>query len=113
VSQRAGWAWDLWVRVAGRGVVSPVGVGGLTVRGFRPGTDRARARAFVGKRFAARRGYGQIPSARTCYGNFSAMVAVRRDTSIVVTHPAAGLPEMSSSRMLQERQCYIFRCYVP
>ncbi|MDQ1293837.1 MAG: hypothetical protein QG608_1718 [Actinomycetota bacterium] len=74
-------------------------VGELTVRGFRPGTDRARARAFVGERIAAR--YGQIPSARACYGSLSAMAAVRRDASIVVVHPdKAGTQRTGTGRPL-------------
>lgn len=160
MSQRTGWARDLRVRVAGKGVVSHVGsalvrllgdrVGltaalskALTVRGFHPEIDRgrlvadlavavadgataiddlkalrhqgelfghvastptawrslgeigdlqlsridrarAKTRAFVWAQIAAR--HGQIPSARTCYGDLGKTIVVRLDASIVVAH---------------------------
>jgi len=160
VSQRTGWARDLRVRVAGKGVVSHVGSAllrllgdtvGLTaalsaalrVRGFSPDIDRGRvladlavavadgatgiddiralrdqgdlfghvaststawrcldeisglqlaridraratARAQVWRQIVAR--HGQIPSARTCYGDLGSTVVIRLDASIVLAH---------------------------
>lgn len=160
MQQRTGWARDLRVRVAGRGVVSHVGsallrllgdrVGltdrlstAVTVRGFHPDIDRgrlladlavavadgataiddlkalrhqgdlfgcvastptawrglgeigdlqrarierarAKTRAFVWGRIAAR--HGQIPAARTCYGDLGRTVVIRLDASIVIAH---------------------------
>jgi hypothetical protein len=160
VSKRTGWARDLRVRVAGKGVVSHVGsallrllgdrVGltaalskALAVRGFFPEIDRgrlladlavavadgataiddlkalrdqgelfghvaststawralgeigdlqlsridrarAKARAFVWRQIATR--HGQIPAARTCYGDLGKTIVVRLDASIVVAH---------------------------
>jgi hypothetical protein len=160
VSQRTGWARDLRVRVAGKGVVSHVGsalvrllgdrVGltaslskALAVRGFDPDIDRGRlladlavavadgataiddlktlrhqgdlfgpvastttawrglgeiegvqlsridraraaVRAHVWNQIIAR--HGQIPSARTCYGNLGGTVVIRLDASIVIAH---------------------------
>lgn len=160
MSQRTGWARDLRVRVAGKGVVSHVGsallrllgdrVGltaalsqALAVRGFHPDIDRgrlladlavavadgataiddiralrdqgelfgqvastttawrgldettavalaridrarAKVRARVWRQVVAR--HGQIPSARTCYGDLGKTVVIRLDASIVVAH---------------------------
>lgn len=160
MSQRTGWARDLRVRVAGKGVVSHVGSAllrllgdraGLTtalsaalkVRGSTPDIDRGRvladlavavadgatgiddiralrhqadlfghvastptawrclneigelqlaridraratARAQVWRQIVAR--HGQIPSARTCYGDLGATVVIRLDASIVIAH---------------------------
>lgn len=160
MSQRTGWARDLRVRVAGKGVVSHVGsallrllgdnVGltaalstALTVRGFHPDIDRGRlltdlavavadgataiddlkalrhqsdlfghvastptawrcldeigtvqlgridraratTRAWVWRQIVAR--HGQIPAARTCYGDLGKTVVIRLDASIVIAH---------------------------
>lgn len=160
MSQRTGWARDLRVRVAGKGVVSHVGsallrllgdrVGltpalskALTVRGFCPDIDRgrlladlavavadgataiddlralrdqgelfghvaststawrcldeiggvqlaridrarAKARAGVWRQIVAR--HGQIPAARTCYGDLGKTIVIRLDASIVIAH---------------------------
>lgn len=160
MSQRTGWARDLRVRVAGKGVVSHVGSAllrllgdrvGLTaalsaavkVRRFTPDIDRGRvladlavavadgatgiddiralrdqgelfghvaststawrclneigelqlariekaratARAQVWRQIVAR--HGQIPTARTCYGDLGATVVVRLDASVVIAH---------------------------
>jgi hypothetical protein len=160
VQQRTGWARDLRVRVAGKGVVSHVGsamlrllgdqVGltaalskALTVRGRQPDIDRgrlladlavavadgataiddlkalrdqgdlfghvaststawrcldeiggvqlaridrarAKVRAHVWRQIVAR--HGQIPAARTCYGDLGKTVVIRLDASIVIAH---------------------------
>jgi hypothetical protein len=48
--------------------------------------DRARAtaRAQVWRQIVAR--HGQIPSARTCYGDLGATIVIRLDASIVIAH---------------------------
>jgi hypothetical protein len=160
VQQRTGWARDLRVRVAGKGVVSHVGsallrllgdqVGltaamskALAVRERHPDIDRgrlladlavavadgataiddlkalrdqgelfgpvastptawrclgeigglqlsrierarAKVRAFVWRQVVAR--HGQIPSARTCYGDLGKTIVIRLDASIVIAH---------------------------
>lgn len=45
---------------------------------------RAKARAFVWRQIVAR--HGQIPAARTCYGNLGKTIVIRLDASIVTTH---------------------------
>ncbi len=160
MSKRTGWARDLRVRVAGKGVVSHVGSAllrllgdrvGLTdrlskalqVRGFHPDIDRgrvladlavavadgataiddlrvlrdqgglfgpvastttawrcldeidgvqlaridrarAKTRAWVWRQIVTR--HGQIPAARTCYGDLGTTVVIRLDASIVIAH---------------------------
>jgi hypothetical protein len=57
-------------------------IGGLQLA--RIDRARAKARAQVWRQIVAR--HGQIPSARTCYGDLGATVVVRLDASIVVAH---------------------------
>ena len=45
---------------------------------------RAKARAWVWRQIVAR--HGQIPSARTCYGDLGKTVVIRLDASIVIAH---------------------------
>jgi len=45
---------------------------------------RARARSHVWRQIVAR--HGQIPSARTCYGDLGKTVVIRLDASIVIAH---------------------------
>ena len=45
---------------------------------------RARARAWVWRQIVAR--HGQIPAARTCYGDLGKTIVIRLDASIVIAH---------------------------